>query len=197
MGGLAEVSLQPDQILPVRAAHQAGILHAVVGLVEAPGPRAAPGCADLVVNSIHLRIGEVLIGTAHLAQAGADRQTSPTAVRVGELSMEPGSPPVAEAYIREQLRFRGELCARRASERDGAMRGSVIVELEAREPGRMVRPSAPLDSLQQPPLLFCLLNALYDDPELARSLPGGAHFYAPFYFTPDDSARLLIHSQAP
>ncbi|MEZ4465032.1 MAG: hypothetical protein R3F43_11180 [bacterium] len=87
--------------------------------------------------------------------------------------------------------------ARRASEREGALRGSVVVELETREPGRMLRPTAPLDSLQQPPLLFCLLNAIYDDTDLARSLPGGAHFYAAFYFTPDDSGRLLIHSQAP
>jgi|JI10StandDraft_1071094.scaffolds.fasta_scaffold84479_3 hypothetical protein len=196
VGGLFTVPLASEHLDPVRAAHDAGVLEALLGLSEAPGPRARPGCAELVVERIHLKTGDVLISSAHVAHPDKGRLKLGARVRVAALQLEPGSAPVPEELLQEKLKQDAEFCLRSEM---GALpvNGSVSIEIRAREPGMLMQPQATVDSLMQQPLLFCLLNRIYHNPELARTLPGGAWFYAPFYFRPDDSERLLIHSQAP
>jgi len=196
VGGLSTVPLGPRQLEPVKSAYLAGILQASLGLVEAPGPRARSGCAELVVERIHLRIGDVLITSAHVAHPEAGQDKLSVQVRVGELSPEPGSAPVPERLIQEKLKYHAESCVR-SELGNRLVSGSVSVELRTRDAGVLLPPQAPVDSLDQGPLLFCLLTRIQDDGELTASLPAGAWFYAPFYFRPDDSDRLLIHSQAP
>lgn len=183
--GMPRVPIALNQITAVRAAHRAGALRVVLGLAEAPGPRADASCADARVDHVELFVSDVLFASAHRparAVEPAALRVPSTRVRIGALLREPACPPVPEEVLKERLIVHSERCAQRA---DRAARGAVMLEFRSRGAGVLQRPVATVDELQRPAVVFCLINSIFDDQELARTLPDGAHFYAPIYFTPD------------
>lgn len=196
VGGLVAVPVASEHLDPVRSAHDAGVLEAFLGLAEAPGPRARAGCAELVVERVHLKMGDVLIASAHVAHPDRGQQRLGVQVRVGPLQVEPSSAPLPQEVLQEKLKQDAEFCAR-TTLGTLAVTGSLSVEIRTREAGVLVQPKVSVDSLMQQPLQFCLLSRIYQDDDLAQVLPAGAWFYAPFYFRADDTDRLLIHSQVP
>lgn len=179
-GGVRAVPIALKQVNPLQAAHRAGALRAVLGLTEAPGPRADASCAESRVETVRLYVSDVLYASAH-------RTPTPEAaprhrVEVG-LQPEPGSAEYPAEVLHEKLVFHGEACLRHGN--DGrTVRGSVSIEMRGQPDGTLRRPTAPVDGLQRPGLVFCLVNAIHDDPSIARSTPVGAHFFATYYFRP-------------
>lgn len=184
-GGVRTVPIALNQVNPLQAAHRAGALQAVLDLREAPGPRADRSCAESQVEQVKLYVSDVLYASAHQAEpVEAEAESAPRSeVTVGRLQREDGSAEFPEEVLHEKFLFHGEACLRRGH--DGrTIRGSVVIELRSRRDGTLQRPTAPVDGLQRPELVFCLVNAIYDDAQIARSTPAGAHLFAPFYFRP-------------
>jgi hypothetical protein len=186
--GLPAVPIALNQVTSLRAAHRAGALRAVLGLAEAPGPRADASCADARVDHVELYVSDVLFASAH--RPVREERVQQTEVRVGPLMPEPTSPALPQEVLEEKLRFHGETCVRRTAPGRRA-RGSVMIEVRSRGAGVLQRPVATVDGLQRPALVFCLINSIFDDPDVARTLPEGAHFYAPFYFKPDPTSTMF------
>lgn len=179
-GGVRAVPIALNQVNPLQAAHRAGALRAVLGLAEAPGPRADSSCAESHVEEVRLYVSDVLFASAHhTPQPEAQPQHQ---VTVG-LQAERDSAEFPQEVLHEKLVFHGESCLRRGGVGRN-VRGSVSIEMRSQPDGTLRRPTAPVDGLQRPGLVFCLLNAIYDDPSIARSTPAGAHFFAQFYFRP-------------
>ena len=188
-GGVPAVPIASTQLNSIRDAHRAGALSAVLGLVEAPGPRADSTCAESRVMKVELFMGDVLVGSVHRT-ALAKSPTPSTDVYVGTPMLEENSAPVPEEVLREKLTAHGRACVRKVVG-EGVVRGSVHLELRSDADGSFRRPTLAIDGLQRPELTFCLINAIYDDPTFAPIVPAGAHLYATWYMKPTANAVFI------
>lgn len=182
-GGVRAVPIALNQVNSLQAAHRAGALKAVLELAEAPGPRADASCAESQVTTAKLFVSDVLFACAHPTPDAAPAKAPEHIVTVGRFQRESGSAELPDEVLHEKLVFHAETCLERNAA-GRSVRGSLMVELRSTPDGTLRRPTATVDSLQRPELVFCLLNSIHDDPSFARSTPAGSHFYAPFYFKP-------------
>ncbi|MGK0362860.1 MAG: hypothetical protein ACI9U2_005182 [Bradymonadia bacterium] len=189
-GGAPAVPIAATQTNSIRDAHRAGILNAVLGLTEAPGPRADATCAESRIDKIDLFVGDVLV--ASVRRTIQKSRTPTTDVYVGVPMLEKNSAAVPEEVLREKLTAHGQACVRKVVG-DGMVRGSVHLELRSDADGNFRRPTLAIDGLQRPELTFCLINAIYDDPTFAPIVPAGVHLYATWYMKPAANAVFIDH----
>lgn len=187
-GGAPDVPVATIHVNSIRQAHRAGALTAVLGLTEAPGPRADATCAESRIDEVGLYMGDEMVGSVHRPVAKAPAPS--TDVYVGAPMLEDHSAAIPEEVLREKLTAHGEACVRKVVG-DGVVRGSVRLEVRSDADGSFRRPTLTVDGLQRPELTFCLINAIYDDASFAPILPPGTHLYATWYLKPSANAALI------